>query len=144
MRYSDSYRHKQTPGAGDRQHHAGFDGSAPEVPQPFGAITLPAPPPSERNRRILHLLWWTLPLVVVLFLGWRAGMVVGSIVPLTILLTQYKNIALMSKVTMPSVRICNGRVRKLTTGLMKVLIKPKTSAAIKAVMPWSMCTPLNK
>lgn len=72
MRYNDSYRHKQTPGAGDRQHHAGFDGSAPEVPQPFGAITLPAPQPSERNRRILHLLWWTLPLVVVLLVAGAA------------------------------------------------------------------------
>ena len=41
MRYSDSYRRKPTPGAGQQgspaPHYGTFNGSAPEVGQPFGA-----------------------------------------------------------------------------------------------------------
>ena len=76
MRYSDSYRRKPTPGAGQQgspaPHYGTFNGSAPEVGQPFGAITLPAPPPGVRNRRILHLLWWTLPLAIVFLVAGTA------------------------------------------------------------------------
>ncbi|WP_099332369.1 hypothetical protein [Actinomyces minihominis] len=43
-----------------------------EVGQPFGAITNPAPPPTERNPRLLKLLWWTMPVVVVLILAGSA------------------------------------------------------------------------
>ncbi len=43
-----------------------------EVGQPFGAITNPAPPPAERNPRLLKLLWWTLPVVAVLILAGSA------------------------------------------------------------------------
>lgn len=76
MRYSDSYRRKPTPGAGQQgspaPHYGTFNCSAPEVGQPFGAITLPAPPPGVRNRRILHLLWWTLPIVIVFLVAGTA------------------------------------------------------------------------
>ena len=76
MRYNDSYRRKPTPGAGQQgspaPHYGTFNGSAPEVGQPFGAITLPAPPPGVRNRRILHLLWWTLPIVIVFLVAGTA------------------------------------------------------------------------
>ena len=76
MRYSDSYRRKPTPGAGQQgspaPHYGTFNGSAPEVGQPFGAITLPALPPGVRNRHILHLLWWTLPIVIVFLVAGTA------------------------------------------------------------------------
>lgn len=74
MRFRGQYRAKPGPGAQTPSSiHSAYSSPVqaesslyPEdVAQPFGALSLPPPTAQMRNPRILRLLWWTLPLVIV-------------------------------------------------------------------------------
>lgn len=61
-----------------------------------------------------------------------AGSHPSTIKPGTNKVVMRKTIALTTKINNPSVRIVRGRVKRSKTGLMNVLIIPKTTAARRA------------
>lgn len=66
MRYRDAYRSRppSEARAGSMPSHSGDT----DVAQPYGALHLAPPPTSQRNPFLKRLLWWTLPVALVLLL----------------------------------------------------------------------------
>lgn len=61
--------------------------------------------------------------------------------PGTILLTKSINTAFITKVKSPKVRIFRGRVKSSKIGLINMLIAPRTTATMRAVINPSTLTP---
>lgn len=64
--------------------------------------------------------------------------------PFTNMAVNIINMALIAKVNKPKVMILIGKVKISKTGLIKVLIIPKTRATIKAVTKLSILTPRKR